>query len=94
MEAKPGVSQWGGGILGALRSLLICGMLFSLCVISGNKTLNAYAENSVAGTYLSDISPKVYQAVFDGVLIKFFPEEKINKAALSTAEKEKLSKKK
>ena len=91
-EAKGGVSQWGGGFIGVFRSFLICGMLFLLCGITGNKTLNTYAENCVGGRYLRDLSPKVYQTVYDGVLVKFFPEEKLNERALGT-EKEKSKKK-
>ena len=94
MEAKPGLNQWGGGIVGVFRSFLVCGMLFFLIAITGNKTLNTYAGNSVSGQYLRDLSPKVYEAAYSGVVAKFFPEEKINTKALSVIAKEKVSKKK
>lgn len=79
MEAKPGFSQWGGGALGAVRGLLICSLVLFFIYLTGNQVLVKYADHSMVGSYLRDLSPKVYKATFDGFLVKFFPDEENNK---------------
>lgn len=92
MEAKPGFSQWGGGILGCFRSFLICGLVIFSIYLTENQVLVKYADRSMVGSYLRDLPQKVYRAAFDGVLVKFFPDEEFNNKAFSTIEKDKEDK--
>lgn len=84
MEAKSGFSQGGGAILGIIRSFLICGLLFFFAYLPENQTLDTFADKSVSGAYLRDISAKVYKASFDRVIVKFLPDEPFNPWALKT----------
>lgn len=92
-EAKGGFSQWAGGLIAIFRSFVVCGLLFFLIFLFGNETLNAFAEKSVTGTYLCDLSPKVYKFSYEGILEKFFPDEELNKKAFKTIKIESVLKK-
>lgn len=90
-EAKSGFSQWLGGFVAVVRCAFICGLLFFFIFLVGNRTLNIFAKKSVTGFYLLDLSPRVYKAAYDGILIKFFPEEAFNEKALETIKKASIS---
>lgn len=78
VEAHSGWDRFGGVLLAAGRAALICGLLFSLLIIAGNKALVKSVKKSFSGFYLVDISPRVYSAIFDGLVVRFFPEEQKN----------------
>lgn len=92
-QAKAGFSQWAGGFIAIFRSFLVCGLLFFLVFLFGNETLDTFAEKSVTGSYLRDLSPRVYKVTYQALLSKFFPDEALNKKAFKAVKKESASKK-
>lgn len=79
VDGKAGFNQWGGTILAFFSSFLLCGLLFFGILMAGNQTLNKFARNSVSGYYLIDLAPNVYKAVYQGIIVPFFPDEGLNK---------------
>lgn len=92
VDAKAGFSPWGGGLLALISSLMICGLLFFGMLLIGNQTIAKFAKNSFSGHYLLDLSPKVYTATYDGLIVPFFPDEVFNQKVPETIEKEPVSK--
>ena len=88
VEAHSVLDRWSGVFLAAGRAALICGLFFSLIVVSGNKPLIKSAKKAFLGFYLLDISPQVYNGIFDGLVIKFFPEEQKNERVQALLMKE------
>ena len=82
-EAQPTINQWGGAIVGSLRSILICGLIINLFFVIGTKYLANKAQNSFFGYYLVDLSPKIYEACYKGFVSKLFPNEEYNKEVFS-----------
>ncbi len=87
VEAKAGFSQWGGGCVAFLSSLLICGLLFFGMLLIENETLNKFVKQSVTGHYLFDLSPNVYKTSYEKLIVPFFPDEALNQKALATVGK-------
>ncbi len=92
-EVKGGFSQWAGGLIAIFRSFFVCSLLFFLIFLFGNETLNAFAVKSATGSYLCDLSPKVYKIAYEEILEKFFPDESLNKKAFKTITVESVLKK-
>jgi uncharacterized membrane protein required for colicin V production len=81
------LDKWGGGLLGLIRGLLVCGMTILLLLISGNGYLETSVHQSFSGFYLMDLSPQVYSASYDGLVKKLFPDEKKNTDILKLTKK-------
>jgi len=87
VEAKAGFSQWGGGLVAFFTSLLICSLLFFGMLQFGNSTLNKFVKHSISGHYLYDLSPNVYKATYEKLIVPFFPDEPFNQKAFENVEK-------
>jgi uncharacterized membrane protein required for colicin V production len=92
VDTKSSFSQWLGGFVAIFNALLICGLLFFFISLFKNDALNIFAEKSVKGVYLRDLSPRIYKASYHGALYKFFPDEVINEKALRILKKESVLK--
>jgi uncharacterized membrane protein required for colicin V production len=92
VDTKSSFSQWLGGFVAIFNALLICGLLFFFISLFKNDALNIFAEKSVTGVYLRDLSPRIYKASYHGALYKFFPDEVINEKALRILKKESVLK--
>jgi len=78
-EEKISVVQKIGGIVVAIpRAFLICGMAFLLVFSSRNFELSDSAHKSFCGFYLMDISPQIYNTIYEGLIKKVFPNEAKN----------------
>lgn len=67
-----------GGVLAAFRGTLIGGLILFFLVLTGNKFLVKSARQSFVGFYLQELSPRLYNVMFDGLVLKLFPQEKKN----------------
>lgn len=90
-DNKSAVGQCLGAVIGLLRSILICGLLFFLALLIPNQYLSRNVDHSVLGFYLLDLSPQVYKATFDKMISKLFPEEKENNKVFKVIEKHRKS---
>lgn len=89
VKTHPIINRWGGASVALVRGSLICGLMFCLIFISGNKFLSDRAKKSFSGFYAMDLSPRIYGVVFDKVIGKLFPSEKKNIAAFELKENRK-----
>ncbi len=78
MHANPAIDQWGGFIVALSRGVLLCSLTFMLVYVSGVKYLVKYANRSLSGPYLRELSLDVYQGCFEGFVSKFFERENLN----------------
>ncbi len=79
IEPHPAVERWGGLIVAALRSLVVCSIFLLLFSITRVEYLKTNSKKSITGKYLMDLSPKIYRYSFNNVFKKVFPKEKYNK---------------
>jgi uncharacterized membrane protein required for colicin V production len=85
-KTPPIINRWGGAFVALVQGALICGLMFCIIFISGNKFLSEKAKKSVSGFYVMDLSPGIYRDLFDKVIGKLFPSEKENTAAFRLKE--------
>ena len=78
MEAHPLLDKWGGLLVSFLRSILIGSLALVFLQVLGVEYITKNVKKSFVNSYLFDISPKVYEAWYDGFVDKFFPSEKLN----------------
>ncbi len=93
-QANPVIDKWGGFILGIIRGLLICGLVYTLFFLTRNPYLGKKSKDSFLGFYLVDLSPNVYSGCFDGFISKFFSDEKRNNDVFKLKDIEEKPKKK
>lgn len=78
MEAAPNLNKWGGFILGVIRGVLAVSLIIYVFVISPF----GYLKNSVNKAYsakaLFKVAPDTYAWLWNNIMSKFRPEEKIN----------------
>ncbi len=82
VEAHPVFDRWGGFIFSLGRSVLVCGLLFVLFIVAGNDYLRQMSARSWTGKILIDTAPAVYSGIYDGFIVKYFPDEPFNEQVL------------
>jgi uncharacterized membrane protein required for colicin V production len=85
-EPHPVVNRIGGMLLAFPRAMLICGMMFMLLFVSNHENMAKQARTSVAAFYFIDFSPVLYRGIFDTVISRFFPGERINDVVFTLKE--------
>ncbi len=75
--------RWGGLILASFRSVLVCGLMFMMFLISGNDYVEKMSQQSWSGRYFTKVSPRVYKWTYEQLVNKFFPNEQINERAFA-----------
>ncbi len=88
VESKSSFSKWLGAILGVFHSFLVCALLFFFISLLAVEKIDIFAQKSITGVYLRDLSLKVYKATYDEVISKFFPDEPRNIKASKTINNE------
>lgn len=83
IQAHPLVDRCGGALLGALRGLVVCGMVFYVFLLSYNPSIIKVARESVSRSAVAYLPAGIYAGIFNGLVVKFFPYEKINNEAIS-----------
>ena len=83
IETQKHVDRWGGGVLSAVRALIICGLTFYLIILMGIDTPYRMAKTSISRRCFSPVAVGIYSMIYTGLVSKFFPNEKINNQALS-----------
>jgi uncharacterized membrane protein required for colicin V production len=78
IEAKPGVDKWGGFLLAAIRSVLICSLTITFLFTSNINLVGSSIHQSFSSIYFMDIAPSIYQKVFDLFIGRNFKEERLN----------------
>lgn len=78
LEASPKISQFGGLILGLARLFFTVGLLIYILMISNVKYLNESVKYSYLGSRSALISANTYGWLWDSVISKFSPKEKLN----------------
>jgi uncharacterized membrane protein required for colicin V production len=86
-EETTRVSRIFGGLLGMFRGLLVAGLVFVMLFLSGNEFLKKSGRQSFSGFYMEELSPRLYEVTFEGIIVKLFPEEKKNEKLFILFEK-------
>ncbi|HOW35867.1 MAG TPA: CvpA family protein [Candidatus Omnitrophota bacterium] len=86
IEAHSALDKWGGVILAAGRSVLLASLtlLFLSAATIGYFTKNL--EKSLVSSRVVRVAPGLYEGIYDGIVVKFFPEEKLNTAAFTLSD--------
>jgi membrane protein required for colicin V production len=87
IEAKTFLDKAGGIAVSAVRGLLVCSLMLWLFFSAGNE----YVTRTVKSSYLSprvvDLAPDVYRGIFNIVVAKYFPKERLKQDFLINKEK-------
>lgn len=83
------VDQWGGLILSAVRSYLICGLIFLALLTVKDDRIQFSTKNSLSAFFLQKISLKIYHKCYFGFVHNFFPNEPVNEEAFKLIMKKK-----
>lgn len=86
VEAVNLLDKWGGFIFGFLRGMLIASLLVVLLNLSFVKYLQKSVRKSYLGSRLVFIDMGIYEFIFDKVVSKFTPEEKLNQGIYDVIE--------
>ena len=78
IEAHSVLNRWGGIVIAIGRGLIICSLVLLSFHISGVTYFKKNVERALTHPFLLVVSLRIYQGIFDGVVSKFFPEEKLN----------------
>lgn len=79
MEAVSTLNRWGGLIVGTLRGFLLTALAIFILVFSGNSYMESSVKSSFSGNYFLSVGPATYTLVWDGIVSKFSPADKLNK---------------
>lgn len=79
VEAAKGLERWGGLVLGFLRGLFVSSLLMIIFCLLAIPYLKASIHKSYLGSRLVFTDVKVYESLFNGIVSKFSPQEKLNK---------------
>ncbi|MDD3375653.1 MAG: CvpA family protein, partial [Candidatus Omnitrophica bacterium] len=82
IEANSLFDKTGGLILAVLRGLLICSLVLWFMRTTASEYVIRNINSSFSSSKLVKIAPSVYQKIFDGFVVKYFPKEKINQDVL------------
>ena len=78
IEVHEAVNKWGGLVISLIKGYLICGLVFLAIFISGREVLTRMAGESMSAGIFKNASFGIYQACYNGLVVKFFPDESIN----------------
>lgn len=86
IEAHSGFDKWGGMVLAAGRAVLLSSLtlLFLSAATVGYFTKNL--EKSLMASRVIRVAPGIYEGLYDGVVSKFFPDEKLNTFAFTLSD--------
>lgn len=83
IQTKPVIDRVGGGLLSALRGIVVCGMVFYAFLLSYNPAIIKVARESVSRAAVAYLPAGIYAGIFKSFVIKFFPYEKISSEAIN-----------
>jgi uncharacterized membrane protein required for colicin V production len=82
-EAVANLNNWGGLILGAVRGILLTGLIIFMLVLSNLSYLKNSVNDSYLGNRLLKVVPATYSWLWNSITSKFMPGEKFNEAIQS-----------
>ena len=80
VEANNILNTWVGGLLSILRAVLVCSLVFIALYLPRIDYFQQNCDNSFSHPYLYEVAPNAYKGVYDGVVSKVFPQEKLNES--------------
>jgi len=78
-EEPSRLSRCSGWVVGALRGVLICGMVIFMVLVSGQMALIKNVRKALLGRYVADLVFHVYETGYEEGIRRIFPEELKNK---------------
>ncbi|OGX06056.1 MAG: hypothetical protein A2Z88_02980 [Omnitrophica WOR_2 bacterium GWA2_47_8] len=78
VQAHPVIDRWFGVFTGILRGFLVCSLTLVFFMVVDNEYLAKSTRRSFSGVYFIDVAPRIYHFVYDQVVSKYFPSEKLN----------------
>lgn len=82
VQAHPTIDRWGGIFLSSLRGVVVSGMVFYMLLLAYNPGIMKLAKRSLSRQAVSYLPTGIYTGIYNGFVVKFFPEEKISEEAL------------
>ena len=86
VEAEGGLNKWGGMLAGFFRGCLSASMLFLLFYLSTVTYLKESVRKSYLGSQCVVTDAKVYEFIFNHIVSKFSPGDKLNQAIYDVLE--------
>lgn len=81
------LDKWGSFVLGLIRGLFVTSLISLIIFLSTIGYFQKSVDSSFSGRYLLELSPRTYAFIFENIVSKFFPEEKLNLIIFKAVEK-------
>jgi hypothetical protein len=78
MQATPRLNKYGGLVLGAMRGIMVAGLIIFLFSISSVAYLQNTVSHSYAGQHLFKVAPATYTWLWKNIMSKFMTSEHPN----------------
>ena len=85
IQANAQLDRWGGACIAVLRGLVVCSMVLFTLLLTQSPHVLKMAQRSYSKFIVSSLSTGIYTSVEQGIVAKFFPEEKLNEEAIEVA---------
>jgi len=82
MEPQGKLTQWGGFFLATIRGLLLASLTLVYIEFINMESVVKYIRDSFTGPRVVRMAPDMYEACYEGFIVKFFPKEELNKPVL------------
>ena len=78
LQATPRLNKYGGLVLGALRGILVVGLIIFLFSISSVAYLQNTVSHSYSGQHFFKVAPATYTWLWKNIMSKFMTSERSN----------------
>lgn len=85
-ETVSAVSKYSGLIVGFIRGILISGLIIFGLLISTVHYFELSARTSFLGPRILQFQIKTYEAIFNGIVAKIFPDQSLNQEVIKVLE--------
>lgn len=84
IDAKSAIDKIGGLGVGLVRGVLVSSLLLSFFATTGLEYLSRHIQGSYLSPHVAPLAPGFYRVVFNEVVVKYFPDEKMNQDLLGS----------
>ena len=78
VEAHSFINRIGGLLLATARGVLVCSLVSWFLVLGGNEYVKKNTHDSLGAPLTLQFASKTYKGIFNGLIVKYFPREKLN----------------
>ncbi len=74
------VDRWGAAIISVARFFLTASLFLFLFLLTGQPYMQHITRASFSQKYVLPVAPEAYRKITQGLVTKFYPDEKVNQA--------------